>query len=318
VPLRAGVPRLHPGEGAAGAAANLGALVLAGLLGAALLHLSAFHIRAGGTGAYLLAHCPWRLAILAVLLISLSSALLFRRELRALLRELSHLAAGLRVRPEEDAAPRRSVRLAGFFVALGSIQTVATALAMRLDPMRAPMAAGGHRMLMAIGPAFPLWLGQMAIASVLAAVLWRMERSVSALRRRVALLRHLIALLPSSAGAIARATGRAGRTPRELIGFVILMASWATRTLAVLGLTLGVCAAAPHAAQAHASPATAPLQRSTCRRDAPPAHTGARTSAGHATKRQICLDSIEVVVQDGSKHAREEAGISRHRRERCA
>ena len=102
VPLRAGVPRLRPGEGTAGAATNLAGLVLVGLLGAALLHLAAYHLRPDGAGAYLLAHCPWRLAILAVLLISLSNGLLFRRELRVLLRELSHLAARLRVGPEEE------------------------------------------------------------------------------------------------------------------------------------------------------------------------------------------------------------------------
>ena len=216
------MPRLHPGEGTAGAAANLAALVLAGLLGAALLHMAAYHLRADAAGAYLLAHCPWRQAILAVLLVSLCNGLLFRRELRTLLREAGGLAARLRLRPVEGAAPRRPVRLAGFFVALCSIQAIATALSMRLDPMRAPMATGGHRMLMAVSPAFPLWIGQVAIAGVLAAVLWRMERRVSALRRRVALLRHLVALLPVPVGAIARTVGRAFRTPRELIGFVIL------------------------------------------------------------------------------------------------
>ena len=219
--MRVVLPRLSPGEGVSGAAANLAAVVLFGLLGAALLHLAAFHLRAGSVGAYLLAHCPWRPISLAILLVTLCAGLLFWRGVRTLVRERMRLGRHLRVTVGAPALRRKPARLAGFFVVVYLIELVATALATRLAPMEAPMVMGGHRMLMAIGPAFPLWLGQLVMAGVLALVLWRLERRATVLRAHVSLLRRLTILLRMPMASRPRMWGTIGRTPRTLFGYAI-------------------------------------------------------------------------------------------------
>jgi hypothetical protein len=212
------MPRFSPRSGISGVAINLAVLLLAGVLGAALLHLTAYHLRAGSTGAYLLAHCPWRLVLLIILSAALFNALVFWRELGRLVRERGRLAAPTQAQMHPVQLPRRPARLAGLFIVLYAIGSSATTVAMQIAPMRAPMIMDGHSMIMTVTPIFPLSLGQLVITALLALLLWRCERSLNVLRQIISALRTLLAapilrILPQAIAGC--------RAPRLLYGFSI-------------------------------------------------------------------------------------------------
>jgi hypothetical protein len=116
---------------------------------------------------------------------------------------------------------RRPARLAGLFLCLYLIEVVATAFAMRVAPMRAPMLMGGHTMLMPVTPIFPMPVGQIVTAGLLTVLLWRFERRVCRLRRIVAVLRRLLAMLAPPLRRSPCVHGYACRAPRVLYGFCI-------------------------------------------------------------------------------------------------
>ncbi len=209
------LPRLATRAGLVGAALNALALLFTGVVGAVLLHLAAYHVRLGATGAYLLVHCPWRPVLLVVLAAVLVNTLLFWRELRLLAQERNRLASAFVRRPSATRLPRRVTRLCGLFVALYGIGLGATALAMQIAPMQAPMTMDGYSMLMGVAPSFPLALGQAIVAALLALLLWRYERSLTVLRQVIALLR---ALLPASSPRLVPPALVGGDLPRLLHG----------------------------------------------------------------------------------------------------
>jgi hypothetical protein len=175
---------------------NVLALLFAGVVGAVLLHLAAYHIRLDATGAYLLAHCPWRPVLLVVLAVVLVNMILFWREFGRLAQERDRLSSAFVRRLSAPRTPRRVTRLLALFVALYAIGLGATALAMRIAPMQAPMIMDDHTMIMGVAPTFPLALGEVIVAALLALLLWCCERRLTVLRRVLALLRALLPAPP--------------------------------------------------------------------------------------------------------------------------
>ena len=217
-------PRLFSPTGPHGVVANMATLLLTGLLGTALVHLAAYHLRSGSTGAYLLCHCPWRATLLIVVVAALANGLLLRRELRALWREGRRLAAYLDGAPEAGTSPwlpRRSARLVILCCALYLLQGAGTAAALHLAPMHAPIVMGGHSMLMAVAPILPLPAIQALLSIGLGTVLWFLERRVASLWQVVASLRRLLAAIRMCPAAVPLAAGRSSRRPALLHGFHI-------------------------------------------------------------------------------------------------
>jgi hypothetical protein len=222
--LRAWLPRLCASGGAGGSAVNLAAVLLMGLLGAVLVHLAAYHVHLDSTGLYLLQHCPWRPVLLSSLFLALGTTVIFWRSLRVLRREQRLLARRIG-RPIRGAAtvvlPRRWARLVVFFLILYVIIAIATATAMRIVPMQAPMFMGGHLMLMDMAPSFPLPLGQAVLALAAAVVLWRCERRIVILREIVAVLRRLLAAFATVMPAARPLADAVNRPLRLLLGVQI-------------------------------------------------------------------------------------------------
>jgi len=211
------LPRLTPGRIRGAAALNAACLLGAALGGAGLVHLLAYHVpldiplgpRWGASALALLLNCPLRVQLALCALVALLAVLLARWETRRLeqanavlarlvaLSGLSVPVHALSTAPTDpdagDGMPRSPLRLAGFVGALLGLQVGALALAGALWPMRTTMVMGDGAMVMPVAPPPLLGILHLLVAVVLGLSLWRVERRLTWLRRRVAARLRLLA-----------------------------------------------------------------------------------------------------------------------------
>jgi hypothetical protein len=201
------LPRLAPGVRPAAVAWNAAALLGFSALGAALVHLLAYHVVAVAPGPHwsatalaLLLHCPLIGPLgLVVAVALLAPALAFREALRLerLNAALSNLIAAYRASlpPAHEALPRSPRRLAALFLLVLAAQGAWSVVAGLICPMSVIMVMGGARMTMSAATTWPLTPLHLLAALLIAAALWRYERRLRRLRaqveRRLLLLRAL-------------------------------------------------------------------------------------------------------------------------------
>src|SRR5579885_3023785 len=181
--LAAALPRLAPSRARAVPAWNAAGVVCAGLAGAAVVHLLAYHLPLGlppgsrwaATALTLLASCPLSGALGAVTAVAVAVVLLALRELRRLRRldaALARLAATRTASPNmEGAQPRSLARLAVLVVLLLGLQLALTGLVDAVCPMQAGMVMHGAYMSMAVPAALPLAPLHLIVAALLALLL---------------------------------------------------------------------------------------------------------------------------------------------------
>jgi len=223
-------PRLAGGTGRAPACRNLLGLFLAALIGASLVHLLAYHVpfdaplgprwfAAAGT---LLAHCPLRgplglIAVVAVLapILALQEVWRLERLNEALRRMLT--ARRLSIPDGRVATPRSPWRLLFIIAAVLGPQAALLGVAGLICPMRATMVMNGAPMVMPHGAALPLGMLQLAAATLLGLLFWRVERRLTHLRATAA--QRLRLLLRASSDALPRLPSLdAARLPRRRYG----------------------------------------------------------------------------------------------------
>lgn len=223
--LSSPLPRVAAGGDWRALAVNVVVLLLSSTLCAAVVHVAAYHLPWERASGYLLAHCPLRPFLLLVLAGSAVGALYINLVVRVLGRE--HYALRSRLRRRRVCTPtvgtprplsRLILLMAGLFVTC-SLWTV---VLQHVLPMQVLMAMPGSRvaMDMMLAPAFPLPLGQLVCAALLALLLWRCERRLGILRIAITLLRRLLAATTEERAA--RISDPARRTPRDRHGLSIL------------------------------------------------------------------------------------------------
>jgi hypothetical protein len=197
-----GVPRVTERRGPLGWACALGLLLLLAALGAALVHVVEYHLGLGSqagqsAAAAMLAQCPLRGGLLVMFLLTSATALAIAYEVRRLAGQRRALLrlAGEEFSPRSSymVLPRRPMRLLQLFVPLIAVQTGAHMLLDYLWPMGPMMRMNGVYMHMAPQGALPPTPLHLLVATVIAVLVWRLERSVTVLRAIIAAVRRLLA-----------------------------------------------------------------------------------------------------------------------------
>ncbi len=196
------LPRTGAGMGPRALAMGLGILLVVAASGAALVHFIEYHLGLGAGGdaraaaAAMLTQYPLSGGLLLVALFAALTCLLCAREVRRLARQGSQLS-GLVMRqgiapsaPLHLALPRRPARLAQLLAPILAAQTAIYALADHLWPMSPLMRMNGVLMHMPAAGALPLLPLHLAVALVLALLVWRMEHRVIALHAAIARVRR--------------------------------------------------------------------------------------------------------------------------------
>jgi len=200
------VPRVTGRSGAPAALLGLGLLLLLAASGAALVHIIEYHLGLGSSGDWrasaraMLARYPLSGSLLVVILFTLGTVLAVLRELRVLSRERRHLiqaaaAAGMRPIGAGVALPRRPSRLLQLLAPQLLVQLGVSMLASHLWPMDVQMRMDGVLMTMQARGAVPLLPTQLVVATLLAILVWRLERRLTVLRSVIATVRRLLRLV---------------------------------------------------------------------------------------------------------------------------
>jgi len=206
------LPRLADEAGPAPACQNLLGLFLAALVGAGAVHLLASHVPsdvalgprwfvAAGT---LLAQCPLRGPLSVIAVVAVLAPILALQELWRLERLRGALGRALAARrlsipADSMAVPRSPWRLLVIIAAVLGPQTALLGVAGLICPMRTTMIMNGAPMVMPRGDALQLGMLQMAVATLLGVLLWRVERRLTRLRATLAQRRRLLLRTGSNA-----------------------------------------------------------------------------------------------------------------------
>jgi hypothetical protein len=147
----------------------------------------------------LLTACPVRGGLLLVMAFALATIMLVWRELRGLMGTRRALAAavGTATLAVPEAPSRSGSRLLVLLGAILATQAGIYALAQHLWPMIGMMRMSGVLMRMPIDGALPLVPVQLAVATVLALIVWRLERRVARMRAVIAALQELLRSIPA-------------------------------------------------------------------------------------------------------------------------
>jgi hypothetical protein len=197
------LPRVRSAGDSSSPLARAGALLIVAGLGAALVHVVEYHVGLGDVAGrpasigFMLAHCPIRGGLLIVLAIAALTLLALCGELRALMRRRRRLmdeARSLRVAPPSPStcAPLRPGRLLALFLPLLLCQAGLYDLVAHWLPMAISMRMHGVVMAMPVQGALPLLPVHLAVAAMLAALIWRLERRFVALQTAITALRKLL------------------------------------------------------------------------------------------------------------------------------
>jgi hypothetical protein len=210
-------------------------LLAAALVGAGLVHLLAYHLPPGvpfglrwdRQALALLVRCPLVGPLGLIATIAVLAPLLAFHELQRLdrlNRALTRLLAArhVPVSPACEVVPRSPWRLVGFVALLLSVQVALLSVASALWPMRLTMVMEGGPMTMIRTPALPLAPLHLAVAVLLALLLWRIERRLVRLRAEIARRLHLLcstwreqaALLPEAPARLPHAWASPGHFAR--------------------------------------------------------------------------------------------------------
>ena len=179
------------------------------VVGAMLVHLIEYHLGLGASGdrlaavQFMLTHCPIRGGLLIVGLCAALTVLALLRELRLLLgqrRRLTLLAerAGMAAPLPVPRTPLRLKRLIILFLTVLGGQVGLYALLAHVWPMIIAMRMHGVLMDMAVPGAAPLLPLHLAVATLLAAFAWGMERRFRVLHAVIGAVRRLLARLANA------------------------------------------------------------------------------------------------------------------------
>ncbi len=197
------LPRVRAGSGPAGPVLSAGALLLLASVGAALVHVVEYHLGLDGVNgrpasvAFMLAHCPVRGGLLVVIAAALLTLLALFRELQRLAGQRHRLTQTARclhvaARPPAARAPLHPGRLLALLLPLLGVQAGLYALAEQSMPMTVSTHMHGVVMAMAVQSAVPLLPVHLAVALLLAALVWRLERRFETLQAAITALRRLL------------------------------------------------------------------------------------------------------------------------------
>lgn len=225
------LPRLRGGAARPTALWNLLGLLVAGLAGAALVHLLAYHLPAsvplggrwGSAFLTLLARCPLRVPLTLAAVVAALALILVLRDLwrlERLNRALAVISPRQRRREGLDVGrvPRSPWRLAGFIIVLLGLQAALFGMVSLLCPMRTSMVMNGAPMAMPISPALPLAPLHLLVASVIGLLLWLTERHLTHLREQIA---GRLRLLAHVAGVVPWVNASPARAPHQRCGHAL-------------------------------------------------------------------------------------------------
>jgi hypothetical protein len=208
-PMRLSLPRVSGLHGTRAGILGLALLLLLSTLGAVTVHIVEYHLGLGSSGDWrlsalaMLAQCPLSGGLLIVILCTLgvTFAVLWRvRLLTHRHRQLTAEAtrAGLVPASPHVALPRDPGRFLALLVPLLLGQLGAYMLVDHLWPMGSLMRMDGALMTMPANGAVPLLPLQLAVAILLTALVWRLERRLTVLQVVIATIRRLLTLFLNS------------------------------------------------------------------------------------------------------------------------
>jgi hypothetical protein len=201
--LLPGIPRILGSTSAAAVSLGVATLLALAVIGTSLVHLVEYHLGLGSANgrsaaATMLAQCPLRGDLLALLLLVVTLVLAVANSIRVLSRRKHRLEglarqAGLATNALCVQMPRSGARYLRILVPLLILQVVVYQVFERAWPMGPMMRMNGVFIHMAPQGALPLAPVHLLIAVVLAAIVWRLERRISVLRALISVVRRLLA-----------------------------------------------------------------------------------------------------------------------------